>query len=83
MPRAPRPPAPTPVSLPQPKLIRKTRNAPSRAPAAIPHELIALHAYWLFLERGCVHGHDLDDWFMAERELLESQAAPARKAASA
>jgi hypothetical protein len=40
--------------------------------------LIALHAYWLFLDRGCVHGHDLDDWLMAERELLKSTASTPR-----
>jgi hypothetical protein len=48
----------------------------------VPHETIALHAYWLFLERGCVHGHDLDDWLTAERELLEPQSTSiARRAA--
>ncbi len=25
------------------------------------------HQYWL--ERGCQHGHDADDWFRAEQEL--------------
>lgn len=82
MPRAPRPPAATPASPSGPRLIRKTRVAAPRGPAAGLHELIALHAYWLFLARGCVHGRDLDDWLTAERELLESQAAaaPATKA---
>jgi hypothetical protein len=30
---------------------------------------IARRAYALYLARGCEHGHDLDDWLRAEREL--------------
>jgi hypothetical protein len=29
-------------------------------------------AYELFLARGCEHGHDIEDWLQAERELNES-----------
>ena len=29
-------------------------------------------AYELYLGRGCADGQDLDDWFRAERELLET-----------
>jgi hypothetical protein len=32
---------------------------------------IQQRAYELHLERGCVHGYDLDDWLQAERELKE------------
>ncbi len=45
-------------------------------PASIPglledvKERIALRAYENFLDRGGDHGHDLDDWFNAERELI-------------
>jgi hypothetical protein len=28
-------------------------------------------AYELFLERGCEHGRDIEDWLEAERELTE------------
>ena len=31
---------------------------------------IARRAYELFQERGCKHGHDWEDWFRAESELL-------------
>src|SRR5262245_1581291 len=34
------------------------------------NERIAQRAYENFVERGCIDGHDLDDWFEAERELL-------------
>lgn len=30
----------------------------------------ALRAYQLFVERGCTHGFDLEDWLQAEREML-------------
>lgn len=31
------------------------------------HARIAEQAYRLFIERGREHGHDLDDWLLAER----------------
>ena len=43
-------------------------------------EAIARRAYELFLERGGAHGHDLDDWLAAERELLEAARAREPKA---
>jgi HSP20 family molecular chaperone IbpA len=33
-------------------------------------ERIARRAYESFVERGSVHGHELDDWLNAERELI-------------
>jgi len=38
-------------------------------------EAIARRAYELFLERGGEHGHDVDDWLRAERELLAAAQA--------
>ena len=35
----------------------------------IPPELIEVRAYELFVERGYAHGHHLEDWLTAEREL--------------
>lgn len=34
-----------------------------------PQELIRLRAYELFEQRGCEHGHDLEDWLQAETEV--------------
>lgn len=34
---------------------------------------IARRAYVRFCDRGCAHGGDMDDWFEAEREVLESR----------
>ncbi len=33
------------------------------------HEQVARLAYRYWTERGCVHGHDREDWLRAEREL--------------
>jgi sigma54-dependent transcription regulator len=47
----------------------------SRAPKSLaqpPHVTqsdVARRAYDLHLARGCRHGHDVDDWLQAEREL--------------
>jgi hypothetical protein len=37
-----------------------------------PDHEIAHRAFELYCERGCQHGHDLDDWLQAERELRDS-----------
>ena len=49
--------------------------ATDRAPKAAARTVtvttddIARHAYDLYLARGGEHGHDVDDWVQAEREL--------------
>jgi HSP20 family protein len=35
------------------------------------HDAIARRAYDLFASRGFTHGHDLEDWFLAESEFLQ------------
>jgi hypothetical protein len=37
-----------------------------------PNHEIARRAFELYCERGCQHGHDIDDWLRAERELRDS-----------
>lgn len=38
-------------------------------PTAVTNRDITRRAYELYLGRGCEHGHDVDDWMQAEREL--------------
>jgi hypothetical protein len=45
---------------------------PANAPTL---EEVRQRAYELHLERGCIHGCDLDDWHQAERELKEKHQA--------
>jgi hypothetical protein len=44
-------------------------------------DVIAHRAYEIYLSRGCTHGHDIDDWLQAERELQVSRGR--RRARSA
>ncbi len=59
------------------------------APAHEPHEIaiqterpivdssqaeVAKEAYALFLERGAVHGHDVEDWLRAEQFVRERRS---------
>ena len=39
---------------------------------------VARRAYRLYLARGAGHGHDLDDWLQAERELRSEFATTIR-----
>ncbi len=49
----------------------KTRTKAPR-PLAVESGEIARRAYDLFIARGRAHGHDVDDWLQAERELTEA-----------
>jgi DUF2934 family protein len=46
----------------------KTQVEVSNSPS--PEE-IRQRAYELYMEGGCVHGRDLDDWLQAERDLMK------------
>jgi hypothetical protein len=56
----------------------RTATAADRAPKAPPLQAsvtstdVARRAYDLYLARGREHGHDVDDWMQAERELRAS-----------
>ena len=61
-------------------MARSTRvavKAPQRAQASqvVSYKEIARVAYELFERRGCVHGHDLEDWIEAERVVRKRQSA--------
>jgi len=48
---------------------------PSQAFEVPSHEEIAETAYDRFVRRGGSHGHALEDWLEAERELLQARAS--------
>jgi hypothetical protein len=50
----------------------ETRPQPLNGPS--PEE-IQQRAYEIHIDRGGPHGHDLDDWLQAERELMEKYKA--------
>lgn len=51
-------------------LLNQISNKGNR-PNIITQEAVAKRAYELFLTRGGVSGHDQDDWFQAERLLVQ------------
>ena len=46
------------------------------APGPVPPDDVATRAFALFLARGYTHGHDMEDWLKAERELRTEGAVP-------
>ena len=57
------------------------KSAPKGAsPEGPSQQSIAIRAYGLFVQRGSMHGLDLDDWLQAERELRreDNQKPPKR-----
>ena len=61
----------TPI-IEKPAIFSLCTEDPFLKKIADVHELIAQRAYELFTARGFVDGHDLDDWFQAESELVTS-----------
>jgi hypothetical protein len=55
--------------------VSKSQTAKSQP----TREEIALRAYYIYLERGGVPGNELEDWTLAERELLEKYGKASRK----
>jgi DUF2934 family protein len=55
---------------------RRRRPTVGSQVVTLSQEAIAQRAYDLFLQRGQAHGHTLDDWFQAERELREERSRP-------
>ena len=46
-------------------------------------EEIARRAHELYLERGCEHGKDVEDWVRAEKELRDERVAEPAKTTAA
>ncbi|HEX3437470.1 MAG TPA: DUF2934 domain-containing protein [Pseudacidobacterium sp.] len=71
--------------MPTPKVEKaektaKTRKTPAKKKVAVleqvtiyrpTHHEIAVLAHQFWVERGYSHGHDEQDWFRAEQELLK------------
>jgi hypothetical protein len=58
------------------------RASTSLVPSAtVTDSDVARRAYDLYLARGGEHGHDVDDWMKAERELQRPSSPPRRDAA--
>lgn len=58
----------TPVTRPAAQSAAKTDVLTRVSPEAVSHR-----AYSLFQARGSEHGHDVEDWLVAETELRKGQ----------
>lgn len=56
-----------PISAPSSPKTAKTDIV-----TCVPAETISDRAYALFQARGCEHGHDVEDWLVAEAELVKT-----------
>jgi Protein of unknown function (DUF2934) len=60
--------------MPRTKSNTRTATSDDRAMKSLQQPAngnneVARRAYDLYFARGCEHGHDVDDWLQAEREL--------------
>jgi hypothetical protein len=51
----------------------RPKETPTASQQAL-HEVIAVRAHQMFLERGGQHGHDVEDWLKAELEIRRNGA---------
>ena len=62
----------TSTTAPKVSRVRKTESA-TESSGHVMRDLIAMRAYERYVARGYQHGHDVEDWLSAERELTQSQ----------
>ena len=48
---------------------------PDESSLALTEEIMRSRAYRFYEERGCEHGHDLEDWTQAESEIIGGKLA--------
>ncbi len=59
------------------KTASVSTTKPEEGSLELTEELIRVRAYRLYEERGCEHGHDLEDWLRAEAEIFGKKPAAA------
>lgn len=62
-----------------PRLVKRPASKAGRSAAMSIHDRIQVRAYTLFLDSGGAHGHDLEHWLAAERDI---QGVPAKRTAA-
>lgn len=55
--------------------MKKVANVPpEKGSLELTEDIIRVRAYQLFEQRGYEHGHDLEDWFQAEAEIIGQES---------
>ena len=57
--------------------MRLLNAKPDEGSLELTEDLIRLRAYYFFEKRGGEHGHDLEDWLLAEAEIIGKKPAGA------
>jgi hypothetical protein len=57
------------------RIANSLHVAPDKGSLELTEELIRERAYHYFEQRGCEHGHDLEDWLRAEAEVFGRKPA--------
>jgi len=52
------------------KTASDSTTKPDEGSLELTEDIVRVRAYQLYEERGCEHGHDLEDWLRAEAEIL-------------
>jgi hypothetical protein len=72
---------PMPRSSQKNNVVKMPTAEMRRSASEVTLDAIARRAYEIYSSLGCTHGHDIDDWLQAERELHVSRGR--RRARSA
>ena len=64
--------ATTTTTAPKVSRVRKTEST-TESSGQVMRELVAMRAYERWAARGYQHGHDVEDWLSAEREVTQSR----------
>ncbi|MGE3552887.1 MAG: DUF2934 domain-containing protein [Candidatus Obscuribacterales bacterium] len=61
------------------ELKKKTKKSPAKESEAqvtfVHRELVSKRAYQIWEKRGCAHGFDLENWLLAEKEILDESVS--------
>ena len=57
--------------------MRLLNAKPDEGSLELTEDLIRIRAYYFYEKRGCEHGHDVEDWILAEAEITGKKPAGA------
>ena len=55
--------------------VKNSTTEPDEGSLELNEDVVRARAYWLYEDRGCEDGHDLEDWLRAESEVFGRKPA--------